>query len=120
MGDPRDDALGSDDHLSFADRAERLLARIEAAVDRVAEDFDIDVLRAGNVVTLTFDNGHRIIVNTQEAAGEIWVAARSGGFHYRWSATNRRWNDTRSGDDLRVALARLLEAEIGTAPALDL
>jgi frataxin-like iron-binding protein CyaY len=51
--------------VSFVDRAEGLLTRLEAAVDRLADDFDIDVLRAGNVVTLTFENGHRIVVNTQ-------------------------------------------------------
>ncbi len=105
---------------SFADRAEALMARLETAVDRLADDFDIDVLRAGNVLTLTFDNGHRIVVNTQEAASEIWVAARSGGFHYRWQEADRRWTDTRTDDDLRPALARLIGAETGVAPTLDL
>jgi CyaY protein len=105
---------------AFMERAEALLSRLEAAVDRLADDFDIDVLRTGNVVTLTFENGHRMVVNTQEAAGEIWVAARSGGFHYRWDDAAARWNDTRSDDDLRIALARLIGAETGSTPVLDL
>jgi CyaY protein len=106
--------------VTFADRAEGLLARLEAAIDRLADDFDIDVLRAGNVVTLTFENGHRIVVNTQEAAQEIWVAARAGGYHFRWNEDVERWNDTRSAEDLRLVLARLIGLETGATPTLNL
>ena len=105
---------------AFAARAEHLLAQLETAVDQVADDLDIDVLRAGNVITLTFENGHRIVVNSQEAAQEIWLAARSGGFHYRWVDASGSWSDTRSGEDLRVVLARLIGAEAGVAPTLAL
>ncbi len=104
----------------FVARAERFLSRVETAIDRVADDLDIDVLRSGNVITLAFDNGHRIVVNSQEAAQEIWLAARSGGFHYRFDAAAGNWVDTRSGEDFRVVLARLIELEVGIAPALGL
>jgi CyaY protein len=102
----------------FPDRAEGLLSRLESAVDRIADDLDIDIQRTGNVITLTFENDHRIIVNTQEAAGEIWVAARSGGFHYRWNDASSRWRDTRSDEDIGVALARLIGSETGTPTPL--
>ena len=105
---------------SYAARAESLLARLETAVDGLADAFDIDVLRSGNVITLTFENDHRIVVNTQEAAAEIWVAARSGGFHYRWDDPAQRWTDTRTGEDLRIAVARLIGEETGTTPTLAL
>ena len=106
--------------MPFTARAEGLLANLEAAVDRLADDFDIDVLRAGNVITLAFENGHKIIANSQAAAEEIWLAARSGGFHYRWDAAHSIWVDTRSGEDLRVALSKLIEIEVGVSPTLSL
>ncbi len=111
---------GTPQSPDFVARAEGLLSRLEFAVDRVADDLDIDVLRAGNVITLTFDNGHRIIVNSQDAAQEIWLAARSGGFHYRWNDETGCWGDTRSGEDLRVVLSRLIGIEVGVAPTLAL
>lgn len=104
--------------VGFTARAEAFLAALETAIDRIADDLDIDVLRTGNVVTLAFENGHRIIVNSQNAAEEIWVAARSGGFHYRWAEAAEAWTDTRSHEDLRVVLARLIEIETGAAPTL--
>ncbi len=99
-------------------QTEALLARLESAADQVADDLDIDVLRAGNVITLAFENGHRIIVNSQEALQEIWVAARSGGFHYRRDDATGQWLDTRSGEDLRIVLSRLIEIETGVASTL--
>jgi CyaY protein len=105
---------------AYRERAEAVLTRFERAIDDLSEDFDIDVLRSGNVVTLTFESGHKMVVNTQEAVEEIWVAARSGGFHYRWDATASLWRDTRSSEELRAALGRLIGDEIGTPPALAL
>lgn len=104
----------------FAARADALLSSVETAIDRVADDLDIDVLRSGNVITLTFENGHRIVANSQAAAQEIWVAARSGGFHYRCDESTGHWLDTRSGQNLRTTLSRLIELETGIAPTLSL
>ncbi len=113
--------MGDEDHnATFADRIEALLSNIEATIDRLSSEIDIDALRAGNVLTLTFENEHRIIINSQEAAQEVWVAARSGGFHFRLNDATKRWSDTRSGEDLRVALGRLIEIETGVAPTLQL
>ena len=104
----------------FIERVEALLAQIETAVDSLADDLDVDVLRTGNVLTLAFENGHRIVVNSQAAASEVWLAARSGGFHYRWADGSSQWLDTRSGEDLRVALSRLVEIETGAPAAFDI
>ena len=96
----------------FSDRVDATLARIEAALEKLADDAESDPVRAGNVLTFAFENGHRIVVNSQAAAEEIWVAARSGGFHYRWDEATQRWVDTRSGAELFAALSRLVEIEL--------
>ena len=103
----------------FSDRIEATLTAIESSIDRASDDIDIDCARNGNVLTLTFENGQRIVVNSQEANEELWLAARSGGFHYRWDDATGRWLDTRSGDDLRSTLARAVEAEVGARFAID-
>ena len=87
----------------FLALAERTLAQLEDAVD--ALDADIDADRSGNVLQFELSDGAKVIVNTQAPMHEIWVAARSGGFHYRWDG--QRWVDTRSGEALSEALSRL-------------
>ena len=90
----------------FHRAVDAVLARIEAAAER-EEDLDVD-LEAG-ILTITCPDDSRVIVNRQTANREIWVAARSGGFHF--SLRGDRWLDTRSGDELFDALSRLIELQ---------
>ncbi len=102
----------------FQKAADAALRAIETAVERAMTeanaDLDIEIERTDNVLTLEFEDGAKVIVNSHSAAGEIWVAARSGGFHFR-PAEPGRWVDTRSGEDLFAALSRLLGGHAGTA-----
>lgn len=79
----------------FHELAEQVLQAVEAGCDRVTEttDVDIDSRRAGSVVTLVFGNGSQMVVNLQRPLHEIWLAARSGGFHFQHDG--QHWMDTR-------------------------
>jgi CyaY protein len=102
---------------AFRRVAEAALDAIEAAMERAADcDLDVDVERQGNVITMTFEDDSKVIVNSHSAAQEIWVAARSGGFHYR--LMDGRWIDGRSGDELFAALSRLVSQQGGLAVVL--
>ena len=92
--------------LEYLDRAEALLASVEASCDRINEssDADIDNQRVGGMVTLTFDDGSQIIVNLQKPLQEVWLAARAGGFHYKWDGT--QWRDTKQGSEFFGDLSR--------------
>lgn len=92
--------------------ADALLARIEAGLEASDADLDFEMASAG-VLEIEFADGSKIIVNRHGMAQEIWVAARSGGFHYRWDGVV--WRDTRDGGELLVALARLTSAQAGQA-----
>ena len=92
-----------------------LLARIEAAADAwlQADVIDIDTQRSGGLLELSFPNGSKIIVNTQPPLHEVWLAARDGGFHYRWA--QGQWVDTRDGGEFITALSRHASAQAGIA-----
>jgi CyaY protein len=93
----------------FNERAEAVLRAVELAVDAV--DAGIDCARSGGVLTLELDNDTKIVVNTQQPMRQIWVAARSGGYHFGYDGRN--WRDTRDGTELFAALSRLLSAQGG-------
>ena len=99
----------------FQSLAEETLGEIEAAFEAAAArvDRDVECLSSGNVLEIEFaETGSKIIVNSQAAMQEIWVAAKSGGFHFRRDAG--RWVDTRDGVELFAALSRMakLQAEL--------
>lgn len=93
----------------FLELAEQTLDAIEAAVE--ATPIDVEIERSGNVLTLELADGSRIVVNSQTPMRQIWVAARSGGFHYEWR--DAAWRDTREGTELFAALSRILSGQGG-------
>lgn len=100
--------------VEFLERAERTLAAIEAAVEAAAESVDIEASRAGNVLTLELADRSKVIVNSQAPMQQLWVAARSGGYHYAL-ADDGLWRDTRDGSELFAALSKTLSVQ-GGAP----
>ncbi|MBB2920901.1 iron donor protein CyaY [Cupriavidus alkaliphilus] len=99
----------------FLALATRELDRIEAAVEAAADaaDADIEISRTGNVMELEFENGSKIIINSQAPMQELWVAARAGGFHFR--REGERWVDTRNGGELYAALSGYVSEQAGAS-----
>ena len=83
----------------FLNLAESLLQSLEAQCDRINAVglADIDNQRSGNMVTLTFDNQSQIVINLQKPLHEVWLAARAGGYHYRYR--DGRWMDTKGAGE---------------------
>lgn len=99
--------------LEFLDRAEAALQAIETACDRINDDSDADVdnQRTGGMVTLVFANRSQIVVNLQKPLHEIWMAARSGGYHYKWDG--QAWVDTKGQGELFGQLSRCASEQAG-------
>lgn len=90
--------------------ADETLRRIEASLDQSGADLDYAMISAG-VFEIEFPSGAKVIVNQHAAAQEIWVAAPSGGFHFRRDGDV--WRDTRTGRALMAELTRLVSALAG-------
>jgi iron-sulfur cluster assembly protein CyaY len=103
------------DEREFTERAERALERIEAALEACGVDADVE-RKEGGVLEIEYADGSRMIVNRHGAAREIWVAARSGGYHFRWDGA--AWRDTREGTELFAALSKLVSLQSGQSVRL--
>src|ERR1700712_1652544 len=97
----------------FIASTDRVLQSIGTVLDAAIDDGDADLDWALNDGVLTIDCGAqgKLIVNRHLPNREIWIAARSGGFHFR--PEDGQWNDTRSGEDIGTALTRLLQPQAG-------
>jgi CyaY protein len=95
----------------FLNVSDAVFDRIESALD--AAELDIDIDRNGNVMAISFDDGAKVIVNRHLPTSELWLAARSGGFHYRHDGSD--WRNTRDGGEFFVQLYELLKAHAPTA-----
>jgi len=100
----------------FHSHADALLEVIESAVEAANGDIDTDI-NAG-ILTLEFENGSKVIVNRQTPNREIWVAAKSGGFHFRFIDGN--WCDTRTSEPLQTLLSRVITEQSGAVMSIAL
>ena len=94
----------------FEALADAALEQIQLALDASGIDADVEA-KADGVLELTFEDGSKMVINRHRAAREIWVAARAGGFHFRWEGA--AWRDTRDGAELFAALSKLVSAQGG-------
>ena len=98
------------DEREFETRAAQALAAIEQALEAAELDADFE-LKEGGILEIEFEDSSKIIINRHAAAREIWVAARSGGFHFRWDGA--AWRNTRDGSELFAALSKLVSQQSG-------
>ncbi len=97
----------------FNELADTVFTRIEEAIDGSGEDIECSLM--GGVLELEFDDGSKIIINRHTPNREIWLAAKSGGFHYAWQ--DGRWTSRRDGSELFGKLGELVKLGCGAAVA---
>ena len=97
------------DEKEYHNKCDELFARIEAVLLERDADFDSN----GNVIEIETAAG-AVIINRQPAVFEVWLAAPSGGHHFRWQENDNGdnggdWQNTRGGDNLMTLLENLLQ-----------
>jgi CyaY protein len=91
----------------FEALAETTLAQVRQAIETSAIDVDVE-MKGDGVIELEFGGGAKMVINRHSAAREIWVAARAGGFHFRWDG--QVWRDTRDATELFASLSKLVSS----------
>lgn len=99
--------------LEYQNLAESVLKAVEMACDRLNDESDVDIdnQRTGGMITLTFSNRSQIIINLQKPLHEIWIAARAGGFHYKFISGH--WTDTKDASEFFADLSRYASEQAG-------
>lgn len=98
-------ALSEQDFEKLADEE---LQKLSKALDDV-EDLEAD-LQMG-VLTISFADGARYIVNSHRAAKQIWGAAERNAWHFD-PQDGGRWVASKNGDELWSTVERLLSTKL--------
>lgn len=96
----------------FLTLAESCLNQVEVMFEKAFDNDELDVecSRTGNVLTIEFvNNGSKMIVNSQAPMQEMWLAARAGGYHYKYDG--QQWRNTRDGSELFSTLSLLAQEQ---------
>jgi CyaY protein len=122
---PNDQAVEIIDDKQFYQLGANLLQSIEAALEAADDELDLDLdveRQGGNVINVRFRDRSVMVVNTQPPLHEIWVAAKSGGYHYRWAGTLAKplWLDTKTGRELLSDLSEFASAQASQSVTISL
>lgn len=90
---------------------DQLLSHIEETLDDFEGDSDIDCEINSGVLTLTFTNGSKIIINRQEPLHQVWLATKAGGYHFE--KRQDQWICNRSGEEFFALLSAATSAQAG-------
>ena len=115
---PNNLSIEAIDDKQFHEQGSQLLHSIELALEAADEELDLDLdleRQGGNVINIRFRDKSVIVINTQPPLHEIWVAAKSGGYHYRWAGSMNQplWLDTKTGRELLSDLSQFASAQAG-------
>ncbi len=92
-----------------------MIMQIEDALD----ELDIDYESSAGILTIVLENNSQIIINRQITTMQLWLAAKSGGYHFDYDESNG-WQDDRSGELFPLALSRCLTEQSGETITLAL
>ena len=96
----------------FQEIAEQTIEAIQDAIDNIDTDIDYDEI--GGVLTLEFEDGSKIIFSKQGAMKQLWMAAKSGGFHFDYNEDSEQWLcDSGDNEELYNMLSRLATEQSG-------
>jgi len=98
------------DESAYLELAHGAFRRIVDAFDDVDID-DADVESAGDVITITWKDGTRCVVNTQRPVRQVWLAGGDRAWHFDWDGATASWRDAKgSGVELEGAIESIARA----------
>ncbi len=95
----------------FHDLVDAVQLTIEDQFDE--SDLDVDLENSGGVLTVRFENGSQLIFSRQEPLRQLWLAARSGGFHFDYVEDQGGWICESSNELLSEMLERICREQGG-------
>ncbi|QFU77122.1 iron donor protein CyaY [Halioglobus maricola] len=95
----------------FGERVDATFEAVELALDEI--DSDLDYEAGGGVLTVDFENGTTMVFSRQPPVRQLWLAARSGGFHFEYDHEADDWRNTRDGQLFRPFVVEQMRTQAG-------
>lgn len=105
------------DRKQFFERSSRALEHIDEHLGGLEHE-QLDVELAGDVLTLSFEDGARFVINAHSAAGQVWMAAGTHAWHFDFVPDRGQWVASKTGDELMATAARVVGEKLGEAVEL--
>jgi CyaY protein len=102
--------------VEFRSLCDDAFAKLNRALDVVAEDYDAEVLLQNGVLSIEIEEPEpsKIVISPQTPTRQIWISAQSTSFKLDWSGSAFVFPAT--GETLRQLIGRLIGENLGVPP----
>lgn len=90
-----------------------LVDATQQALEELLEDHADDIEISAGMMTIKFKNDSQLIISRQEPLRQLWLAARSGGYHFDYDEESGKWSCEKSEELLGEVLARATKEQAG-------
>ena len=102
--------------VEYAELTDAVLLAVEEAIERL--DLDLDFESNGGLLSISFPDKSKIIINKQPPLQQLWVATKFNGHHFEWQ--NGQWIDNRSGTEFWQLISTAVTKQAGVAVNLEI
>ena len=85
----------------------------------IDEGMEFDFTRSGDVLTIEFEDGEKIVITPQSPMEQLWISANYAGHRFNWLQDRSEWTNEKSGESLKRFLSKTLTAKLGIEANLD-
>ncbi len=101
--------------VEYDELTDAVLLAVEEAIERL--DLDLDFESNGGLLSISFPDKSKIIINKQPPLQQLWVATKFNGHHFEWQ--NGQWIDNRSGTEFWQLISTAVSKQAGVAVNLE-
>ena len=100
------------ENKEYLKRVEELFQKVEDKLDEYEDDIDYD--HTPDKLMLNFEgSGKKVVLNTQRAIKEIWLAGNSRAWHFQFLSDQGIWFARAEQEEFYKCLASLLSDNLG-------
>lgn len=105
--------------FEYHEKIDNLLRHLEDQLDAYTGDVDIDYEFHSGILTISFPEGSKIIINKQEPLHQLWMATKFNGHHFGFDEEKQGWYCVRTGEGFLTLLSEAASKQSGDTLKFD-
>jgi CyaY protein len=112
-GSPSDYNLHMIDENDFRKRADTALESLKKSLMQAEESSDIEVEDQSGALHISFEDRSKFVISPNAPVHQIWISALATSFKLDWSDSNQDFVLSKTGEKLKILVARLINQQLG-------
>jgi iron donor protein CyaY len=101
------------DENDFRKRADTALESLKKSLMQAEESSDIEVEDQSGALHISFEDRSKFVISPNAPVRQIWISALATSFKLDWSDSSQDFVLSKTGEKLKILVARLINQQLG-------